>query len=132
MKLSELVDVGYKYVARDADGDLYAYLAKPEKRGDVWSSFGVHHLINEVELDFIKWEDNQPYEITEVIEQVESYKLKTVDTLTTDEEKLLPLLEKYLELDYSFKITPKLIKTIFGRYIVEYRVEIQKIMKDEV
>lgn len=67
MKLTELVEDGFKYIARDHDGDLYAFRAKPEKRTKVWISFDIHRLVNNPELDFIKWEDEEPYNITDLI-----------------------------------------------------------------
>jgi len=67
MRLSALMGEGFKYIARDQGGDLYAFLEKPEKLKKVWASFGIHRLVDSTELDFIKWEDDQPYEITEVI-----------------------------------------------------------------
>ena len=67
MKLTELVEDGFKYIARDHDGDLYAFIEKPEKRKEVWISFDIHRLINKTELDFIKWEDEEPYNIADLI-----------------------------------------------------------------
>ena len=67
MKLTELVEEGFKYVARDQDGDLYAFLEKPGKLIKVWVSCGIHRLVNKPELDFIKWEDEEPYNIADLI-----------------------------------------------------------------
>ena len=72
--LKELADGGFKYIDRDRDGDLYTFLEKPEKRKEVWISFDIHRLINKTELDFIKWEDEEPHNIAELIEEYEDSK----------------------------------------------------------
>lgn len=60
----------YKYIARDETGDLFVYYEKPEKdlAGEYWygasSSFNVFdHLFK-----FIKWEDKDPYLISDLLE----------------------------------------------------------------
>ena len=34
--LSDLIKEGYKYIARDKDGEFYAYTNKPVKRSTAW------------------------------------------------------------------------------------------------
>ena len=67
MKLTELVEEGFKYIARDQNGDLYAFIEKPAKLIKVWVSMDIHHLVNKPELDFIKWEDEESHNITDLI-----------------------------------------------------------------
>ena len=57
----------YKYVARDKSGCLYVYASKPEKIITIWEGSGLamtpfYHL-----FQFIKWEDEEPYSIEELL-----------------------------------------------------------------
>lgn len=65
----ENIDKDYKWIARDKFGDLYVYDVKPEKEdtdwcwvNKVWVLTGVKHL-----FQFITWEDEQPYNIEELL-----------------------------------------------------------------
>lgn len=65
----ENIDKEYKWIARDKFGDLYVYDVKPEKEdtdwcwaNKVWVLTGVKHL-----FQFITWEDEQPYNIEELL-----------------------------------------------------------------
>ena len=60
----------YKYIARDETGHLYVYIEKPDKdlEEEYWygASDGLYvynHLFK-----FIKWEDKEPYLISELLE----------------------------------------------------------------
>lgn len=60
--------LGFNYVARDDDGDIYTYQEKPLKIIDYcnWNDHcNSFELINGIEkvFDFIKWEDTEPFEI---------------------------------------------------------------------
>ena len=57
----------YKWIARDIDGCLYVYASKPKKGITMWESDGLPmipfvHLFN-----FIKWGDDEPYSIEELL-----------------------------------------------------------------
>lgn len=68
----------YEWIARDEDGGLYVYVSRPEKRDDYWDN--KHHLgdlgpigganplrpFNDM-FKFIKWEDEEPYSISELL-----------------------------------------------------------------
>lgn len=60
---------GYKFIARDKDGAIFAYSNKPTKRENAWIlSFGDDtcqdiSLVSRMFAD-IKWEDEKPFEIT--------------------------------------------------------------------
>lgn len=64
----ENLDKAFKYIARDKDGKLYVYQNIPTKSGSWWANciFGdlspFRHL-----FQFIKWEDDAPYEIAELL-----------------------------------------------------------------
>ena len=58
----------YKWIARDKNGCLYVYASKPEKVINMWEGCGqpmftFYHL-----FQFIKWEDEEPYSIEELLE----------------------------------------------------------------
>ena len=62
--INDLIKRGYKYIARDSDGELYAYSHKPIKQFRVWwFEIGIYDkepnnisLLNPIITD-IKWED---------------------------------------------------------------------------
>ena len=66
------LDKRWKYLARDLDGELYAFGQKPKKIEDYWGeSQDIHTRINILLCDslfkFIKFEDNEPYNIEELL-----------------------------------------------------------------
>ena len=57
----------YKWIARDKNDWLYVYASKPKKGITIWENTGSPmmpfvHLFN-----FIKWEDEEPYSIEELL-----------------------------------------------------------------
>ena len=56
----------YKWIARDGNGVVCLYPDKPHKSKTIWDSYGTlfpfHHL-----FQFIKWEDEEPYLIEELL-----------------------------------------------------------------
>ena len=66
----------WKWIARDKNGNLYKFKAKPRKINDfswndrleTWSS------MNDDNFQFIQWGDKAPYNIAELIEEYEKYK----------------------------------------------------------
>lgn len=56
----------YKWIARDGNGVLCLYPDKPHKSKTIWDNYGAlfpfHHL-----FQFIKWEDEEPYSIGELL-----------------------------------------------------------------
>ena len=78
----ENVSYRYKWLARDEDGELYAYVVKPDKMSAFWvcppdcDETSVGHI---KENDFtrkIKWEDEEP---TRIITGNELYHIKISD-----------------------------------------------------
>lgn len=63
----------YKYIARDKDGDIYAYQIKPSKNNETWVNGRFHINIRAFNhlFQFIKWEDEEPYNIEELLKEVE-------------------------------------------------------------
>ena len=68
-----LKTLGYNYIARDSDYSIYAYESKPEKCMGNWHSIDdncvgleTDKILNAPHLNFINWEDGEPFEIPEV------------------------------------------------------------------
>lgn len=55
---------GYKYLAKDKIGEVWAYKEKPEKRESMWLDLN-NDAITEIEynLSFLSWEDEEPWVI---------------------------------------------------------------------
>lgn len=65
----------YKYIARDQSRDLYIYSIKPNKGSKVWSATICKNIAFFASLfQFIKWEDEEPYSIKELINTYEKEK----------------------------------------------------------
>lgn len=68
------IDKNYKWIARDEDGELSIYINEPYKYnlgwvGNVDTSYSIRifdHL-----FQFIKWEDKEPYLISDLLEECE-------------------------------------------------------------
>lgn len=65
--LNCLIKGGYKYIARNSNGKLYAYSHQPHKQGMVWSFDDGNKLkdisiVSPIFAD-IKWEYEEPFEI---------------------------------------------------------------------
>ena len=69
--VKDLIKEGYKYIARDKDGAIFAFSFQPTKQGSVWyfnitsEDGGKIEDISLVSCIFndIKWEDVEPFEI---------------------------------------------------------------------
>lgn len=62
---------GYNYIARDSDGELFIYEDKPKKYRNTWSDneyYKSMELFNDL-FKFIKWEDDKPYSIEELLKE---------------------------------------------------------------
>lgn len=77
-KFCELFEGKGYYIARDENGGCFGYTAKPDKNkertwhGDWFSINGVLEYAN-IEFDFVKWEDEEPWAIDDLL------KLEVVD-----------------------------------------------------
>lgn len=67
---------GYKYIARDDDGELYAYKSMPIKLSAYWGDADCQ-TIKELDIDFpmVEWSDSEPWPIEDLkkLEVVEEY-----------------------------------------------------------
>ena len=57
----------YKWIARDSDGRLYIYASKPKKGITIWKDIGLPVISYDHLFQFIKWEDEEPYLIEELL-----------------------------------------------------------------
>lgn len=58
----------YEWIARDIDGRLYIYASKPKKGLTIWLDTGLPMVSFDHLFKFIKWEDEEPYSIEELLE----------------------------------------------------------------
>ena len=56
---------GLEWLAKDKNGKVYAYDLKPEKLKTAWESHG-HSLLIQFPIDFLSWQDEEPYYIKEM------------------------------------------------------------------
>ena len=66
----------WNWIARNEDNRLFVYIGEPIKDNLEWdvSGFGRHWLFEMDNLfQFIQWEDEEPYDIAELIEEYEEY-----------------------------------------------------------
>lgn len=63
------VDKDYKWIARDKDDTLSFHYVKPHKEAYFWSSLEANYVDDLFPnlFQFIKWEDNEPYLIEELL-----------------------------------------------------------------
>ena len=57
----------YKWIARDIDGHLYIYASKPKKGLTIWVDTGLPMTTFDHLFRFIKWEDEEPYSIEDLL-----------------------------------------------------------------
>lgn len=67
--LKHFLDENYKYVARDEFGKLFLYFSKPHKSFKMWlSKSNTKELCFDM-LKFIKWSDEEPYLIEDLLKE---------------------------------------------------------------
>lgn len=66
-KLYELKSDGYKYLARDKDGMLYAFQHKPKYGGFYWDDPDLAPAMRVDGLSFVSEEDEEPTEICSIL-----------------------------------------------------------------
>ena len=59
----------YKWIARDIDGRLYIYASKPKKGLSIWLDTGLPMITFDHIFEFIKWEDDEPYSIEDLLKE---------------------------------------------------------------
>lgn len=66
----------YKYMARDCDGELYAYITKPKKGIRNWADARFKSLAGlDIDFPMVKWSDSEPWKIEDLkkLEVVDEY-----------------------------------------------------------
>ena len=61
----------YNFIARDEDGRLFLYSSKPWKGELVWKYMGSGIRIFTKMFDFVRWQDEEPYNIDEILSNCE-------------------------------------------------------------
>lgn len=98
------IDDGYKWIARDEDRGLYAFTKKPVRKDGYSSYWRVAELedpytalglFDEIHLfQFIKWENEEPYDIAELIEGYESEETEVKKNIEWLKEKVQKRIDK--------------------------------------
>lgn len=73
-----LLEEGYRWIARDKNNDVYAYCIRPVKGGTVWSPQGDNLLLlmsggarGVIPIfDGIRWEDEEPVRLRDIVPQI--------------------------------------------------------------
>lgn len=69
--LKALKTLGFKWIARDKDGDLCAFSTKPHKFNSQWNTVSdVAPLLVYFGFDFIKWSDEEPTKIDDLLKEL--------------------------------------------------------------
>lgn len=61
----------YNFIARDKDNRLYGFEKQPEKRDSMWSSCGDYVGMFKSMFNFVRWQDEEPYSIDEILSNCE-------------------------------------------------------------
>ena len=67
------INKNFEYIARDYDGQLYVFMEKPHKGESFWKIDGYYYLLEmfSVLFQFVKWEDEEPTSVEEVLNNCE-------------------------------------------------------------
>lgn len=61
----------YHFIARDKDGGVFLYTKQPTKCDLMWESRGNHIRVFESIFKFVKWEDEEPWNIDNILANCE-------------------------------------------------------------
>lgn len=61
----------YNFIARDKDNRLYGTSEKPKKYNITWASSGAYIGMFESMFNFVRWQDEEPYSIDEILSNCE-------------------------------------------------------------
>lgn len=64
----------YNFIARDINNKLYGFSKRPKKRNITWDSCDDYECMFESMFKFVKWEDEEPYNIDEILSNCEVIK----------------------------------------------------------
>ena len=101
--LKEAQGEGYKWIARNYNGALIIYTSKPMKNPNLyWDGFGKR--MDDRLFQFIQWEDEEPHNIAELIEEYESEETevkKDIEWLKETLEERIDTMAKFEDVSYS-------------------------------
>lgn len=68
--LNSFLDSDYNYLARDEDGELWSFRAKPKKEDDFWDAETDYRstIIESDNFPEVQWSDEEPTKITDLLE----------------------------------------------------------------
>lgn len=58
---------GFNFIARDEDNMLYGFIKQPKKHNSYWHNSDKFIKIFKSMFNFVKWEDEEPWEIDEIL-----------------------------------------------------------------
>ncbi|MFR1626090.1 MAG: hypothetical protein ACLSU6_03630 [Thomasclavelia ramosa] len=61
----------YNFIARDINNRLYGFEKQPEKRNSMWNSCGDYVGMFKSTFSFVKWEDEEPWNIDNILANCE-------------------------------------------------------------
>lgn len=61
----------YNFIARDKDNRLYGTSEKPKKYNITWASSGAYIVMFKSMFKFVKWEDEEPWNIDNILANCE-------------------------------------------------------------
>lgn len=61
----------FNFIARDKDGGVFLYTKKPTKCDLMWESRGNHIRVFESMFNFVRWQDEEPYNIDKILANCE-------------------------------------------------------------
>lgn len=61
----------YNFIARDKDNRLYGTSEKPKKYNITWASSGAYIVMFKSMFNFVRWQDEEPYSIDEILSNCE-------------------------------------------------------------
>src|SRR5574344_1310973 len=76
LELKELYNDGYRWIARDENGYVYVYYGEPKKLLSIWKDSedgGSSCCLNKYVFPYIKWEDEKPTKINDIIRDYDSH-----------------------------------------------------------
>ena len=76
---------GFNWIARDRYNDLYTYKIEPSRRNVTWESTICYNYIGSQLFTFIKWEDEKPTKIDDLIRDYESHQVIVGENLNKAE-----------------------------------------------
>ena len=62
---------GFNFIARDINNRLYGFEKQPEKRNSMWVSCGDYVGMFKSTFSFVKWEDEEPWNIDNILANCE-------------------------------------------------------------